>query len=50
MSQYEVNTKYCHQYFKLYACVAQLGKALGYRSGGHAFEPCHGTYTLCISG
>ena len=26
------------------------GKALGYRSGGHAFKPCHRTYTLCIAG
>ena len=31
-------------------CVARSGKALGYRSGGHAFEPCHRTYTLCIVG
>ena len=26
------------------------GKALGYRSGGHALKPCHRTYTLCIAG
>ena len=24
-----------------FTCVAQYGKALCYRSGGHAFEPCH---------
>ena len=26
------------------------GKALDYRSGGHAFKPFHRTCTLCIAG
>ena len=35
----------------VYICVARYGKALGYtRSGGHAFEFCHRTYTLCFAG
>ena len=37
-----------HNFF-LSTCVAQWGMMLGYRSGGHAFKPCHRTYTLCIA-
>ena len=36
--------------YEMCTCVAQWGKALGYRSDDHALEPCHRSYTLCIAG
>ena len=31
-------------------CVAREDKALGYRSGGHVFEPCHGHLRCALFG
>ena len=42
-----------HLWFFVNNCVARYVKALGYRSGGHAFDSCHGyndiTYALLVN-
>ena len=40
-----------HLIFNIHCLLVWFeGKALDYLSGGHAFKPCHRSYTKCIAG